>query len=159
MLYQAGQFDAAIAEARKALAINPRSWLGHHIMGKTKLQVGEFEEALVSFQYAFEFSGGNTEPLSLKAFTLARMGRVKDAGEIVALMEEVAATAYVPPYNLAMAYHGLGDRQQTVRYLELAAQQSDVRLIFLPVDPKWSDFNQDPKNRKFWPAPQRNLLR
>ncbi len=158
MLYQAGRFDAAIAEARKALAINPRSWLGHHILGKAKLQTGDLEEALVSFQYAFEFSGGNTEPLSLKAFTLSRMGRGKESREIVALMEEIAATAYVPPYNLAMAYHGLGDRQQTLRYLELAAQQCDVRLIFFPVDPKWSDLNQDPQNRKFWPKPQRNLF-
>jgi tetratricopeptide (TPR) repeat protein len=157
MLFQAGQFDAAVAEARKALAINSRSWLGHHILGKTKLQIGELEEALTSLQRAFEFSGGNTEPLSLKAFALSRLGREKEAREIVALMEEIATTAYVLPYNLAMAYHGLGDRNQTVRYLELAAQQRDVRLIFLPVDPKWRDLNQDPKVRKLWPNPQRNL--
>lgn len=154
MLYQAGRLEASTAEARRAIALNHHSWLGHIILGKTQLQNSNIEAALVSFQNAFDFSGGNSEPLSLKAFSLAKLGRMDEAREVVSIMEESSKARYVPAYNIAMAYLGLGERERAIECLATAAAQRDARMIFLPVEPKWRDLNQDPRVRKLWPKAQ-----
>lgn len=157
MLYQAGRFDAAAAEARKATALNPSSWLGHIVLGKTQIETGDLEAALGSLQRAFDLSsGGNTEPLSLKAFAFAKLGQLEQAQEIVSVMKETAALRYVPPYNIAMAYNGLGDYDRAFKLLTQAAEQRDVRLIFLAVDPKWREMNKDKRVRSLWPRPQQH---
>ena len=72
-------------------------------------------------------------------------------------MEGSSATRYVPPYNIAMACNGLKDYDGALHYLHLAAEQNDVRLRYLPVDPLWREMNDDPRVRKLWPLPQRHL--
>jgi TolB-like protein/Flp pilus assembly protein TadD len=154
MLFQSGRYEEAAAAARSALALNPNSWLGHIILGKTQIELGSFKQAIDSLQSAFQFSGGNTEPLGLKAFAFARNGEREQARDIVRVMEETAQTRYVPSYNLAMAYNGLGEHDKSLLLLESAANERDVRMIFLALDPKWSEMNRDPRVRRLWPAVQ-----
>ena len=158
-LYQAGHYQAALEAARKALAINRNSWLGHNIVGKAQIQLGDFESAVSSSQRAFEFSGGNTEPLAFKAVALARQGLTEQARDIAQLLEQSARSRHVPPFNLALAHIGIRDEIQASRYLKMAANQRDVRLIFLAVDPIWREMNQDPTVRALWPAPQQGLTK
>jgi TolB-like protein/Flp pilus assembly protein TadD len=154
MLFQADRYDAAADEARSALALNPNSWLGNIILGKVQIEHGNFKEAIDSLQRAFQFSGGNTEPLGLKAFAFAKGGEREKARDIVRVMEEIAQSRYLPPYNLAMAYNGLGEHAKSLELLERAAKEKDVRMVFLALDPKWKVMNRDPRVRRLWPVAQ-----
>lgn len=157
MLYQAGRYQDSAAMARRAIALNANSWLGHHILGKTLVEYGDLDEALAELQQAFDLSGGTSESLALKAFALARKGRTDQAKESVELLKQASKTRHLPAYNLALAYTGLGDTETAFHWLQQAADQEDVRMRFVPVDPRWRELNRDERVRKLWPPPQQHL--
>lgn len=156
LLFQAGHYPASAAAARSALALNPNAWLGHLILAKTEIEERRYDDALASLRRAFEFSGGNTEALALQAFVLAKLGRREEAGAVIAVMDETAQSRYVPFFNFALAYNGLEDYDRALTYLERAAHESDVRMMFLALDPKWSEMNRDSRVRRLWPQPQKD---
>jgi hypothetical protein len=51
----------------------------------------------------------------------------------------------------------LKEYDQAFHYLQIASEQNDVRLRYLPVDPLWQDMNLDSRVRELWPPPQRHL--
>jgi tetratricopeptide (TPR) repeat protein len=158
MLYQAGRYKDAAEMARRAIALNADSWLGHVILGKTLIEFGDLQAALAELQQAFELSGGSSEALALKAFALARKGCLDQARATAALLHQAAETRYVPAYSLALAHVGLGDDEAVFNYLRQAAEQEDVRMRFVPVDPRWRELNRYERVRRLWPPPQQHLL-
>jgi len=113
---------------------------------------------LTELQQAFDLSGGSSEALALKAFALARKGCLGQAKETVELLHHAARTRHLPAYSLALAYAGLGDNETAFHWLRQAADQDDVRMRFVPVDPRWRELNCDERVRRLWPPPQRHLL-
>jgi TolB-like protein/Tfp pilus assembly protein PilF len=158
MLYQAGRYDDAAAMARRAIVLNANFWIGHQILGKTLIESGDLEAALAELQQAFDLSGGSSEALALKAFALARKGCSDQAKETVALLHHAAETRHLPAYSLALAHAGLGDDEAALNWLRQAADQEDVRMRFVPVDPRWRELNRDERVRRLWPPPQQHLL-
>jgi serine/threonine-protein kinase len=51
----------------------------------------------------------------------------------------------VPPYAFALVFAGLGRREAALEWLERAYEVRDVHLTFLPADPKWDPFKEDPR--------------
>lgn len=58
-------------------------------------------------------------------------------------LKKRAAERYVPPYNIALVYNGLDERDATLAWLEKGYEQRDVRMTFLKVDPKWDNLRAD----------------
>ena len=56
-----------------------------------------------------------------------------------------ARDRYVPSYAIAIAHAATGERDAVFEWLERAYAARDVHLMFLPVDPKWDDYRQDPR--------------
>ena len=50
---------------------------------------------------------------------------------------------YVPAYNIAMIYNGLGEEDETFAWLERGYKERDARMVFLKVDPKWNNLRGD----------------
>jgi hypothetical protein len=50
---------------------------------------------------------------------------------------------YVPPYDIAMIYAALGEKDHALDWLEKGYEARDVHMIFLKVDPKWDSFRTD----------------
>jgi TolB-like protein/Tfp pilus assembly protein PilF len=152
LVYHAGRYDDAEASVRKALVLSPKSWIAHTILGKIELATGRLERAMASFATAFELAErSNTEPLSLQAYCYARQGKSADAHRILEVLADLNARRYVPPYNIAIVHAGLQDDDSAVRWLQRAHTERDVRMVFLPVDPKWASLNRLPCVRLLWP--------
>ena len=56
-----------------------------------------------------------------------------------------AANQYVPPFNIAMVYNGLGQKSETFDWLDRAYADRDVRLTFLRIEHKWDPLRPDPR--------------
>ena len=52
---------------------------------------------------------------------------------------------YVPPYNIALIYNGLDERDKTLTWLESGLKERDPKLVFLKVEPKWNNLRTDPR--------------
>lgn len=56
-----------------------------------------------------------------------------------------SAQQYVPPYNIAVVYLALAERDEAFAWLEKANEEHDVWVSFLKIDPKWDPYRSDPR--------------
>jgi len=142
-LYQARQYDQAIEQLLEALEIAPNDWVARLNLGKVYVQNRRYDEAIAEFQKARELSLGNTETIAVIGHALAIKGDKAGAQNTLDELNGISKRSYVPPYNIALVYAGLGERKQALTWLEKAYQDRDVRLVFLKVEPKWDGFRDD----------------
>ena len=135
----------ALDQADKTLEIEPNFWIAHLMRSRILIRQGKLVEAVEAAKRAETFSGGNSEAVSLSAYALAKSGRREEAVAILEMLKSKAAVGYVPAYNLATIYNGLGRREEALQQLDAAVQSRDGRMILLKVDPKWDDIRSDPR--------------
>ena len=143
--FQARDYAAASGHARQAIVIDPDFWVGYMMRGQASDQLGETDVALEALAIAARLSGGNSKPISLRGYVLARIGMLKDARDVLGVLEDVARSRYVPPYAMALVHAGLGEPDAVFEWLDRAYADRDVHLLFLPVDPKWDSYRVAPR--------------
>jgi TolB-like protein/DNA-binding winged helix-turn-helix (wHTH) protein/Flp pilus assembly protein TadD len=141
--FQAREYSAAVEHARRAILVDSEFWIGYMQLGQAYEQTGMTELALEALSDATRLSGGNSKPISLKGYLLAKTGRSSEAREVLRSLEALSRRQYVPPYAMALVYAGLGERTAVFQWLDKAYAARDVHLIFLPVDPKWDAYRGD----------------
>jgi TolB-like protein/Flp pilus assembly protein TadD len=144
LMYQAGQFESALALLKNALAIDSDLWVVHAFLGGVYERLHMFDQATAEYQKAFELSAGNTETIAFRGHIRAQLGQRAEAEESIRILTEISRQKYVPPYNVAIVYAGLGEVQAALDWLEMAYETRDVRLTFLAVEPKWDTMRSDP---------------
>jgi len=103
----------------------------------------DLPNALAEFRKAQTLSAQNSEAVSMVGYALARAGDRKGAQAVLAELLERGKQQYVPPFNVAMLYNGLGDTDDTFAWLEKAYADRDVRLTFLKIERKWDSLRSD----------------
>ncbi len=144
-LYYAGRNDEAIVQLQNTLELDHNFWIAHLFLGKAIMNRGRYPEAIAEFTKARDFSGGNSEAISMIAYAWTRTGDVTKARGLLDQFLALSAQRYIPPYNIAVVYVGLDDRDKCFAWLGKAYQDHDVRLSFLRVDPKWDPVRSDPR--------------
>ncbi len=144
-LFYAGKHEEGMLRLNEAFDIEPDFWISHINLAKIYIQRQQYDKAVKQLDLAREFSSGNSETISLSAYALAKSGNHNFALSILKQLLSRRSRSYVPPYNIAIIYNGLGERQLAVDWLDLAYAERDVRLPFIKVDPKWDDFRREPR--------------
>jgi TolB-like protein/DNA-binding winged helix-turn-helix (wHTH) protein/Flp pilus assembly protein TadD len=143
--FQGRDYEGAVEHARRAIALGPDFWIGHVMLAQATERLGQDDVALAALATASSLSGGNSKPLAMRGHLLAKIGRTAEAREVLRSIESRGRERYVPPYAAALVHLGLGDREGVLRSLEAAVAAHDVHLIFLPRDPKWDPYRDDPR--------------
>jgi TolB-like protein/DNA-binding winged helix-turn-helix (wHTH) protein/Flp pilus assembly protein TadD len=143
--FQARDYPAALDHARQALALDREFWIGYMMRAQAHEQLGESDLALDALADGARFSGDNSKTLSLRGYVLARAGRQKESLDVLATLEALSRTRYVPPYAFALLHAGLGDHAKALDWLERAYEARDVHLIFLTADAKWDPLRRNPR--------------
>jgi TolB-like protein/Flp pilus assembly protein TadD len=138
--FQARDYTAASEHARQAIIIDPDFWVGYMMRGQACDQLGETDAALEALAIAARLSGGNSKPISLRGYVLARIGMLTDARDVLGMLGDVARSRFVPPYAMALVHAGLGAPEAAFEWLDQAYSVRDVHLLFLTVDPKWDSY-------------------
>ncbi len=144
ILFNARNYPESIDSLHKTLEVDPNFWIAHINLGKTYQITGRTDEALASFRKARELSGGVTEAIALGAYTSAAAGQRAEALRMLDELKSVAQKSYVPPYNIAMVYNGLGNPAEAITWLNRAYDERDVHLVYVWVDPKWDKSRSNP---------------
>jgi DNA-binding winged helix-turn-helix (wHTH) protein/TolB-like protein/Tfp pilus assembly protein PilF len=135
-LYFARRYPEAVEYLRRGLEVTPDFWIALIQLGKSYERLGRYDEALAAFKKANE-TGGATEALSLSGFTYAIAGRKAEAERALSELTSIGERSYVPPYNVALIYHGLGDTDNALKWLERALEERDAHLVQIAVEPRW----------------------
>ncbi len=141
----AGRYDAAEAQARKTLEIDPRSFVAHYYLGAALQRTSRLKEAIPEFQKAVEL---NNDPYSIAmlAQAYARNGQTDQARKLLAHLNEMAKSAEVPEYALALVYTSLGEKERAIEALERGFAGGNKSYLFLlPGDPFLDDLRGDPR--------------
>jgi Flp pilus assembly protein TadD len=139
----AGQYERAIESLNKTFEIDPNFWVGHIQLARVFIQQNDFERAIAEAEKAKQFSGGNSEAISLAGYAHAKAGRPEKARQALALLIAMRTQGRITNYNAAMVYNALGRPDEALAELQQAVDNRDVRLILLRVDPKWDNLRND----------------
>src|SRR5947209_7117044 len=141
----ARRYDAAEAQARKTLEIDSHSFVAHYYLGAALQLTSRLKEAIPEFQKAVEL---NNDPYSIAmlAQAYARNGQTNEARKLLAHLNEMAKSAEVPEYALAIAYTSLGEKERAIEALEHGFAGGNKSYLFLlPGDPFLDDLRRDPR--------------
>jgi TolB-like protein/Flp pilus assembly protein TadD len=137
LLYHAGRDQESIEQFKMTLGMEARFWVGQICAAKVYEKVGMYSEALAACERAWEFSGGNTEALSIAGYVHAVSGDRAKAEATIHKMLKLKKERYVPPYNVALVFAGLRETEVALEWLEQALVDRDVHMVFL-LDHKWN---------------------
>lgn len=143
--YQARDVRRAAERARRAIVLDPEFWVGHMMRGQAAELDGDLDLALAELATAARQSGGNSKPVSLRGYVLAKAGRREEAQEVLAMLADVSRSRYMPPYAKALVALGLEQDELAFDHLERAYEVGDVHLLFLTVDEKWDRVRSHPR--------------
>jgi len=142
----ARQWDPAIEQLHRAIEIDPNFWFSHCFLGRAYEQKGKLPEAIVEFQRAVELEKDNAETWSGLGRAYALSGNRAEAQKILDHLKEVSAHSWVAPYNSAVIYAGLGDRNQAFALLDQAYKDRSYYLpTYLATDARMDSLRSDPR--------------
>lgn len=146
ILHRARRYDEAIAQCQKALEIDPNYPNALWFLALSLEQKGQLTESIEKLEKAVSLSGGSHfRALLGRAYALA--GERKKAENILEELKTSSQRQYVSPFDIAVVYAGLGDRNSAFRWFEEAYEQRVFRIIelVLPMfdnlrsDTRWQD--------------------
>ena len=144
-LLHAGQTDKALARLQKTFELDPNFWLAHLFASSAYIEKGMFPEAIAEARKARELSGASTHPLAFEGYALAKSGRQTEARAVLEELLKSSTNRFVSPYNIALIYNGLDERDETLAWLERGFAQREPKTVFLKVEPKWNNLRSDPR--------------
>jgi len=146
-LYYARQYDLAIEQLRKTLDMEPDYWLARMLLGLSYEAKGDLSRAVAECQKAREIETSIPWPLAELGHAYALSGRKGDAENALRELEGWSKRGYVPAYNLAEVYIGLGDKEQALAMLEKAYADRSMLLTLLTDDHEFDSLHSDPRFR------------
>ncbi len=144
-LYYAGRYEEAIDRLQKTLELDPNFWIAHGVLGRVYILQKRYAEAIAELNKARELSSGSTEPIAHLGYALAKSGNREQAQATLAELKSLAAENYVPAYNFAIIYNGLGEKEEALNYLERSFQEREVQISFVKIDTRWDEFRAAPR--------------
>ncbi len=140
----ARQYDQGRDQALKALQLEPTSWWGHMNLGFAYEQKGMFREAIAEFQTAAA-AWPNGYALSSLGHAYAASGNKRKAEQILGQLTEQAKRGYISPYDLAVLYAGLADKEKAFELLDKAYEERSGFLVHMQWDPRFNNLHSDPR--------------
>ena len=142
----ARHWDQAIEQLRRAVERDRNFWFSHLFLGRAYEQKGKLPEAIVEFQRAVELEKDNAETWSGLGHAYALLGRRAEAQKILDHLKEVSAHSWVAPYNIAVIYAGLGQKDRAFALLDQAYKDRSYYLpTYLATDARLDNLRSDPR--------------
>jgi TolB-like protein/DNA-binding winged helix-turn-helix (wHTH) protein/Flp pilus assembly protein TadD len=144
ILFMAHQYDQAIAEERSAQEFYPRSERPPFLIGYAYEQKGLYKNAIAEYQKEL---ARDEHGIFLAAMgrAMALSGNLAEAAEIRRKIEHFPPNDFVWPYDAALFYAAIGDRDRAFQWLDKCVDQHDDWLLFLNEDPRLSGLRADPR--------------
>lgn len=135
----AGDEVKALEATRESLEFDPKHGWAMMTLGWIYEQKGMFQEALSAFRKSWDI----TIQRASIAHAFARSGNRPPAEKILRDLLAESKQKYIPPYQIAVIYAGLDDKEQAIEWLNRAYEEHTGFLIFVNSDPRFRPLRSD----------------
>ena len=134
VLFNARRYDEAVAQLRKTLELDPGFYYAHWNLGQVLDVKGLTKEAMAEYEKAMTLDP-DPLPQALIGRLYAKTGRRKEALAVLERLRQASGQRYVSPYNFAIVYTGLGQKEEAIRSLEQTYEERDgYNIVFIKID-------------------------
>ena len=142
VLYSARQYDRAIEECRKTLALNPEHVSAKFVLGRIYTAMGRYEDAIAELLSRRVASPGTNWVLG---YTYGLAGRPEEAHGVLNFLLERSTEQFIWPEIIAFVYAGLGEKDRAFEWLEKSFEGREFWLTTLQVNPLFDPLRSDPR--------------
>ena len=137
-------YGRAVEEARRAVSLEPYAPLAHWYLGRAYLGSHQAEPAVEALERAVSLGGPGSMWVALLSYARARAGDRTGALTLLNELSDCARHEYVSPYDLAVAFTGIGDHACALDHLEQAFSERVMRIVMLG-DPEFDSLRAEPR--------------
>jgi TolB-like protein/DNA-binding winged helix-turn-helix (wHTH) protein/Tfp pilus assembly protein PilF len=141
ILFFAGHYDKVIAEEKAALDLDPNAGRAHYWTGYAYEQEGMYKNAIEDYEKDLSDDSHGIF-LAAKGRSFVLSGDSRRAAEVKRKIEHHSGKDFMWPYDAAMFYAALGDKDRAFDWLE---KEHSGWLLFMRVDPRLSTLRSDPR--------------
>jgi TolB-like protein/Flp pilus assembly protein TadD len=141
----ARRYDEAIQQLHGTVEMDPDFFWAHRWLGMALELKGDTQAAIAEYKKAFEL---NDDPAGLAfiAHAQAAMGRQDEARKRLIQLTDAAKLRYVQPYAFALIHLALGDKKQTLDWLEQGVRDRGATYLqFIKTDAFFDPMRGDPR--------------
>ena len=148
--WAAGNFEKAVAQGRRLVALEPAFWGGHSIVGLNLITLKKYEEALEELEIALRL---NYSGLTLSACGVL-YGLTGAHEKAIAILEEMKAINQQNPvanYDMGIVPACMGDLDTACTYFDIAMEMHEAPMLFFKyIARDWlPDFENDPRYSRY----------
>ena len=143
--YFSRHYPEAIRDADKAIEVIPDFWLPYLIAGRAYERQGDLPSAIAKYQKARSIDNNSPEILMDLGRAYGLKGERAEAERVLKELQTRSKTGYVAPFQIAMVYLGLNDKDKTFEYLEEAFKARSWYMTWLKVEPALDPLRSDPR--------------
>jgi len=143
--FAARDYDEAVRLAAKFLKSEPDDPWERTILGWTYEQKRMPEQAVAEFKRAVEATKGDPFFLAPLGHAYALAGNRHEAEKILQTLNDRAKKSYVSPFDLALVYTALGEKDKAFALLDKAAAEHSTFLVYSKWEPRLDPLRSDPR--------------
>ena len=144
-MFYARRYDEAIAQCQRAIELDPGLVGAYAVLRWNYEMKGMAQEALTIYEKERAFAGDTPTTRAKFAHVLAASGKAEDARRTIEELIQNRQTEHVTPYEIAVIYSLLGDKDTAFEYLKKARDGRFVGFSFVRVDPLLDNLRNDPR--------------
>jgi TolB-like protein/Tfp pilus assembly protein PilF len=144
-LYLKRDYNGALSACLKTIRLYPDYWVVHWWAGVGYLMKGQLAQAIQEVQKARALNPDSNGAIATLVGAYAMAGNRVEAERLLAELMSRRSKQYVSPLDIANAYHALGKKDETFRWLDKSYEDQSELLIVLDRDPAFDDLRSDPR--------------
>jgi len=141
----ARQFEAAIAQCRRTLELEPDFVLAHYRFGQILMLQSRYAEAIPELRRAVELSGECPRAVAELALALALSGDKPQAAQLLESLQAETGRRYVGHFDLAVVHAALGQQEAALTALEQAVAEHSPSLSLINWSPAFTSLRGLPR--------------
>jgi tetratricopeptide (TPR) repeat protein len=143
--YLAGDYDRAVEAEKATLQLDAGFGIAYGYLGQAYLEKRHYDEALEALRRYVSLEPGDLARKAELANAYGRAGKKREAEEILTEFKSRQKSSYISPYDWAMLYTGLGEKNLALDWLDKAYEERSGRIVNLAVHPQFAPLRDEPR--------------